>query len=170
VYHRPDIRLLCQGAQGLADRGSHDDRGNPTNCPERVVSSGWLRVGQKWHLVDACSSLPGHVVASPRPTEKGASDHLRCNILTCQPCGHHPGGSRPSISTPPVPASVTRWVRTRLLRRYCRSAARLRVAFTPRRPRTRARAVPAPARSEDRLRALLGVPVLVAVHEAMRTR
>ena len=31
-----------------------DPDGKPVNCPDIVIASGWLKVGDTWHEVDAC--------------------------------------------------------------------------------------------------------------------
>ena len=28
--------------------------GKPVNCPKRPIPSGWLKIGERWHEVDAC--------------------------------------------------------------------------------------------------------------------
>ena len=65
-YARP-VRV----ERGRCFKWVYDESGKPSNCVERVISSGWLPVGQEWHLVDACSSRSGSVARGRLATSEG---------------------------------------------------------------------------------------------------
>ena len=51
-----DYAGAVSGERGRCFRFVTDPDGKPVNCPERVIASGWLKIGDRWHEVDACGT------------------------------------------------------------------------------------------------------------------
>ena len=47
--------------RGRCFRWVYDDHGRPTTCPQAVIASGWLKVGERWHEIDACGEHSGEL-------------------------------------------------------------------------------------------------------------
>jgi hypothetical protein len=49
----------CAGAisteRGRCFRFVYDEQGKPENCPAPIAATGRLKVGPRWHEVDACA-------------------------------------------------------------------------------------------------------------------
>ena len=56
-----DFARAVSVERGRCARWVYDSFGRATNCPEPVIASGWLQVGQRWHHVDACSAHSGEL-------------------------------------------------------------------------------------------------------------
>lgn len=47
--------------RGRCFRWIYDDQGKPDNCPQSVVASGLLQVGDRWYGVDSCGEHSGQL-------------------------------------------------------------------------------------------------------------
>jgi hypothetical protein len=72
MYQKP--RFACQWkpaalTSAVWDLGSptYDPLGQPANCPEPIVPTGWTRIGPKWHTVDACAEHASQLKARRKP-------------------------------------------------------------------------------------------------------
>jgi hypothetical protein len=62
--------------RGWCFRWVYDDNGEPATCPEPVLSSGWLKVGERRHEVDACGRHSGELrfrgpLSAGKPQRRG---------------------------------------------------------------------------------------------------
>ena len=56
-----DFARAVSVERGRCARWVYDSFGRAANCPEPVIASGWLQVGQRWHHVDACAAHSGEL-------------------------------------------------------------------------------------------------------------